>query len=120
MKKVIFTVGIVVVLTGIGLFVGRCIGERHRINDSLAQILPDIGGFCQDKSIPVPSEELRAAVCKFQQEENEAIKQAARSSRTNKEFLQKSQEILERNTKKMNEILKPYLANLQPKEEVAQ
>lgn len=120
MKKVILTVIIIVVLTVIGLFVERSISERHRINESLAQILPDIGGFCQDQSIPVPSEKLREEVCNFQQEENEAIKQAARSSRTNKEFLKKSQEILEKNTEKMNEILKPYLGTSQQKEEVAQ
>ena len=120
MKKVILAVVIVVILAAIGLSVKRFIDERHRIDESLAQILPEISSFCQDQSIPVPSEEFREQVCNFQREENEELKQSARSSRTNKDFLKKSQKILERNTGRMNEMLESYLNVPRPKEEVAQ
>jgi len=121
MKKVVIAVLVVLIILVAGLYVARSIDEHRRIKQALAELLPQMPPFCQqEQNLDPRLEPYRTKVCDFQREENAQLEQAARASRTNKEFLQKSQQILEKNTGKMNEILKSIQEPLGSKEEVAQ
>ena len=102
-------------MLGVGVYFGYYGLQRKLINMRLELLVADCN--------PVPYEktpeliQLKKQICVIVEEENEQFKQAARTSKTDKEFRQKAQALIEQwdQENKVNKLIEQYKLRKQPK-----